>query len=134
MVMETDLDLNGHKILKSNLKNNFMLIGRFRRSIKEINIIFDNYFSDIVIPIRCKLIKAFSQILSKTSSFPQQILTLTGKASQSGTNFSENNRIQTFSFPNLVYQEGEIFSASIKNQSGGEVDSGQITFLFEITE
>ena len=134
MVMETDLDLNGHKIFKSNLKNNFMLIGRFRRSIKEINIIFDNYFSDIVIPIRCKLIKAFSQILSKTSSFPQQILTLTGKASQSGTNFSENNRIQTFSFPNLVYQEGEIFSASIKNQSGGEVDSGQITFLFEITE
>ena len=120
MVMETDLDLNGHKILKSNLKNNFMLIGRFRRSIKEINIIFDNYFSDIVIPIRCKLIKAFSQILSKTSSFPQQILTLTGKASQSGTNFSENNRIQTFSFPNLVYQEGEIFSASTKNQSGGE--------------
>ena len=131
MVMETDLDLNGHKILNSNLKNNFMLIGRFRRSIKEINIIFDNYFSDIVIPIRCKLIKAFSQILSKTSSFPQQILTLTGKASQSGTNFSENNRIQTFSFPNLVYQEGEIFSASTKNQSGGEVDSGQITFLFE---
>ena len=62
MVMQTDLDLNNHQILNSNLKNNFMLIGRFRKSGNEINILFDNYFNDIVIPIRCKLIKAFSQI------------------------------------------------------------------------
>ena len=80
MVMETDLDLNNHQILNSNLKNNFMLIGRFRKSGNEINILFDNYFNDIVIPIRCKLIKAFSQILSKTSSFPQLTLTLPKKS------------------------------------------------------
>ena len=131
MVMQTDLDLNGHKIGNSNLKNNFMLIGRFRRSGNEINILFDNYFNDIVIPIRCKLIKAFSQILSKTSSFPQLTLTLPKKASQSGTNFSGDNRIQTFTFPNVVYQEGELFSARIKVQSG-DVGAAQITFLFEI--
>ena len=131
MVMQTDLDLNGHKIGNSNLKNNFMLIGRFRKSGKEINILFDNYFNDIVIPIRCKLIKAFSQILSKTSSFPQLTLTLPKKASQSGTNFSSDNRIQTFTFPNVVYQEGELFSARIKVQSG-DVGAAQITFLFEI--
>ena len=119
MVMETDLDLNGHKIGNSNLKNNFMLIGRFRSSESGTNILFDNYFNDIVIPIRCHLIKAFSQILSKTSSFPQLTLILVGKkASQSGTNFSGDNRIQTFTFPNVVYQEGELFSARIKNQSG----------------
>ena len=141
MVMETDLDLNGHKILNSNLKNNFMLLGRFRKSGNEINVLFDNFFNDIVIPIRCKLIKAFSQILSKISSFPQLTLALpSGKASQSGTkatqsgtNFSGDNRIQTFSFPNVVYQEGELFSARIKNQSGN-IGAGQITFLFEITE
>ena len=132
MVMETDLDLNGHKILKSNLKNNFMLIGRFRSSESGTNILFDNYFNDIILPIRCKIIKVYSQILTKTSSFPQLTLILVGKkASQSGTNFSGDNRIQTFSFPNVVYQEGELFSARIKNQSGG---AGQITFLFEITE
>ena len=131
MVMETDLDLNNHQILNSNLKNNFMLIGRFRKSGKEINILFDNYFNDIVIPIRCKLIKAFSQILSKTSSFPQLTLTLPKKASQSGTNFSGDNRIQTFTFSNVVYQEGELFSARIKVQSG-DVGAAQITFLFEI--
>ena len=131
MVMQTDLDLNGHKIGNSNLKNNFMLIGRFRKSGKEINILFDNYFNDIVIPIRCKLIKAFSQILSKTSSFPQLTLTLPKKASQSGTNFSGDNRIQTFTFSNVVYQEGELFSARIKVQSG-DVGAAQITFLFEI--
>ena len=132
MVMQTDLDLNGHKIGKSNLKNNFMLIGRFRSSESGTNILFDNYFNDIVIPIRCKIIKAFSQILSKTSSFPQLTLILVGKkASQSGTNFSGDNRIQTFTFPNVVYQEGELFSARIKNQSGN-IGAGQITFLFEI--
>ena len=81
MVMETDLDLNGHKISNSNLKNNFMLIGRVRSSESGTNILFDNYFNDIVIPIRCKLIKAFSQILSKTSSFPQLTLILVGKKS-----------------------------------------------------
>ena len=141
MVMETDLDLNGHKILNSNLKNNFMLLGRFRKSGNEINVLFDNFFNDIVIPIRCKLIKAFSQILSKISSFPQLTLALPSekttqsgtKATQSGTNFSGDNRIQTFSFPNVVYQEGELFSARIKNQSGN-IGAGQITFLFEITE
>ena len=132
MVMQTDLDLNGHKISNSNLKNNFMLIGRVRSSESETNILFDNYFNDIVIPIRCKLIKAFSQILSKTSSFPQLTLILVGKkATQSGTNFSGDNRIQTFTFPNVVYQEGELFSARIKNQSGN-IGAGQITFLFEI--
>ena len=132
MVMQTDLDLNGHKISNSNLKNNFMLIGRVRSSESGTNILFDNYFNDIVIPIRCKLIKAFSQILSKTSSFPQLTLILVGKkASQSGTNFSGDNRIQTFTFPNVVYQEGELFSARIKNQSGN-IGAGQITFLFEI--
>ena len=141
MVMETYLDLNGHKILNSNLKNNFMLLGRFRKSGNEINVLFDNFFNDIVIPIRCKLIKAFSQILSKISSFPQLTLALPSektpqsgtKATQSGTNFSGDNRIQTFSFPNVVYQEGELFSARIKNQSGN-IGAGQITFLFEITE
>ena len=70
MVMETDLDLNGHKILNSNLKNNFMLIGRFRRtSGDDINILFDNFFNEIILPIRCKLIEAYSQITTKTSSF-----------------------------------------------------------------
>ena len=135
MVMQTDLDLNGHKIGNSNLKNNFMLIGRVRSSKSGTNILFDNYFNDIVIPIRCKLIKAFSQILSKTSSFPQLTLILVGKkATQSGTNFSGDNRIQTFTFPNVVYQEGELFSARINNQSGN-IGAGQITFLFEnITE
>ena len=59
MVMETDLDLNGHKILKSNLKNNFMLLGRFRSSESGTSILFDNYFNDIILPIRCKIIKAF---------------------------------------------------------------------------
>ena len=132
MVMETDLDLNGHKISNSNLKNNFMLIGRVRSSESGTNILFDNYFNDIVIPIRCKLIKAFSQILSKTSSFPHLTLILVGKkASQSGTSFSGDNRIQTFTFPNVVYQEGELFSARINNQSGN-IGAGQITFLFEI--
>ena len=110
-----------------------MLIGRFRKSGNEINVLFDNFFNDMVIPIRCKIIKAFSQILTKTSSFPQLTLTLPKKATQSGTNFSGDNRIQTFSFPNVVYQEGELFSARIKNQSGN-IGAGQITFLFEITE
>ena len=108
-----------------------MLIGRVRSSESGTNILFDNYFNDMVIPIRCKLIKAFSQILSKTS-FPQLTLILVGKkASQSGTNFSGDNRIQTFTFPNVVYQEGELFSARINNQSGN-IGAGQITFLFEI--
>ena len=143
MVMETDLDLNRHKILKSNLKNNFMLLGRFRESGNEVNVLFDNYFNDIILPIKCKIIKAFSQILSKTSSFPQLTLALPSektpqgggtKATQSGTNFSGDNRIQTFSFPNVFYQEGELFSARLTVQSGNIVRAAQITFLFEITE
>ena len=110
MVMQTDLDLNGHKIGNSNLKNNFMLIGRVRSSESGTNILFDNYFNDIVIPIRCKLIKAFSQILSKTSSFPQLTLILVGKkASQSGTNFSGDNRIQTFTFQMLFIRKESYF-------------------------
>ena len=132
MVMETDLDLNGHKILNSNLKNNFMLLGRFRESGNEINVLFDNYFNEIILPIRCKLIKAFSQILTKISSFPQLTLTLPNKEIQRGTNFSGDNIIQTFSFPNVVYQEGELFSASLRDQSGNIVRAAQITFLFEI--
>ena len=71
----------GIKIDNSNLKNNFMLIGRFRSSESGTNILFDNYFNDIVIPIRCKLIKVHSQILSKTSPFPQLTLFLAEKAS-----------------------------------------------------
>ena len=134
MVLETDLGLNGHKILNSNLKNNFMLLGRFRESGNEINVLFDNYFNEIILPIRCKLIKAFSQILTKISSFPQLTLTLPNKEIQRGTNFSGDNIIQTFSFPNVVYQEGELFSASLKDQSGNIVRAAQITFLFEITE
>ena len=134
MVMQTDLDLNGHKIFNSNLKNNFMLLGRFRESGNEINVLFDNYFNEIILPIRCKLIKAFSQILTKISSFPQLTLTLPNKEIQRGTNFSGDNIIQTFSFPNVVYQEGELFSASLKDQSGNIVRAAQITFLFEITE
>ena len=93
MVMETDLDLNGHKILNSNLKNNFMLLGRFRESGNEINVLFDNYFNEIILLIRCKLIKAFSQILTKISSFPQLTLTLPNKEIQRGTNFSGDNII-----------------------------------------
>ena len=108
-----------------------MLIGRFRSSESGTNILFDNYFNDIVIPIRCKLIKVHSQILSKTSPFPQLTLFLAEKASQSGTNFSGDNRIQTFTFPNVVYNEGELFSATIYAQSG-DSGAGQITFLFEI--
>ena len=109
-----------------------MLIERFRSSESGTNILFDNYFNDIVIPIRCKLIKVHSQILSKTSSFPQLTLILPAKkASQSGTNFSGDNRIQTFTFPNVVYNEGELFSATIYAQSG-DSGAGQITFLFEI--
>ena len=131
MVMQTDLNMNNHQILNSNLKNNFMLIGRFKRSGNEINVLFDNYFNDIIIPIRCKLIKVHSQILSKTSSFPQLTLFLAEKASQSGTNFSSDNRIQTFTFSNVVYNEGELFSATIYVQSG-DSGAGQITFLFEI--
>ena len=131
MVMQTDLDLNNHQIRNSNLKNNFMLIGRFKKSGNLINVLFDNYFHDIVIPIRCKLIKVYSQILSKTSTFPQLTLFLAEKASQSGTNASENNRIQTFSFSNVVYNEGELFSANISYQSGDGL-TAQITFLFEI--
>ena len=131
MVMETDLDLNGHKIFNSNLKNNFMLLGRFRESGNEINVLFDNYFNEIILPIRCKLIKAFSQILTKISSFPQLTLTLPNKEIQRGTNFSGDNRIQTFTFPNVVYNEGELFSATIYAQSG-DSGAGQITFLFEI--
>ena len=100
MVMQTDLDLNGHKIDNSNLKNNFMLIGRFRSSESGTNILFDNYFNDIVIPIRCKLIKAFSQILSKTSSFPQLTLILVGKkASQSELILAE-----IIEFKHLLFQ------------------------------
>ena len=132
MVMETDLDLNGHKILNSNLKNNFMLIGRFRRtSGDDINILFDNFFNEIILPIRCKLIEAYSQITTKTSSFPQLTLFLPNNQTQSGTRLSDDNRKQKFSFANVVYEAGEPFSARIEDRSLN-VSGAQITFLFEI--
>ena len=132
MVMETDLDLNGHKILNSNLKNNFMLIGRFRRtSGDDINILFDNFFNEIILPIRCKLIEAYSQITTKTSSFPQLTLFLPNNQTQSGTRLSDDNRKQKFSFANFVYEAGESFSARIEDRSLN-VSGAQITFLFEI--
>ena len=132
MVMETDLDLNGHKILNSNLKNNFMLIGRFRRtSGDDINILFDNFFNEIILPIRCKLIEAYSQIKTKTSSFPQLTLFLPNNQTQSGTRLSDDNRKQKFSFANVVYEAGEPFSARIEDRSLN-VSGAQITFLFEI--
>ena len=132
MVMETDLDLNGHKILNSNLKNNFMLIGRFRRtSGDDINILFDNFFNEIILPIRCKLIEAYSQITTKTSSFPQLTLFLPNNQTQSGTRLSDDNRKQKFSFANVVYEAGESFSARIEDRSLN-VSGAQITFLFEI--
>ena len=131
MVMETDLDLNGHKILNSNLKNNFMLIGRFRRtSGDDINILFDNFFNEIILPIRCKLIEAYSQITTKTSSFPQLTLHIKNQT-QSGTRLSDDNRKQKFSFANFVYEAGESFSARIEDRSLN-VSGAQITFLFEI--
>ena len=131
MVMETDLDLNGHKILNSNLKNNFMLIGRFRRtSGDDINILFDNFFNEIILPIRCKLIEAYSQITTKTSSFPQLTLHIKNQT-QSGTRLSDDNRKQKFSFANVVYEAGESFSARIEDRSLN-VSGAQITFLFEI--
>ena len=131
MVMQTDLDLNNHQIRNSNLKNNFMLIGRFKRSAKEKFILFDNFFSDIIIPISCKLIKVYSHILSKTSPFPQLTLHLPDKSFQSGTNISRDNSIQKFSFSNVVYKEGDLFSANMSYQSGNSL-TAQITFLFEI--
>ena len=131
MVMETDLDLNGHRILNSNLKNNFMLIGRFRRtSGDDINILFDNFFNEIILPIRCKLIEAYSQITTKTSSFPQLTLHIKNQT-QSGTRLSDDNRKQKFSFANVVYEAGESFSARIEDRSLN-VSGAQITFLFEI--
>ena len=131
MVMETDLDLNGHKIDNSNLKNNFMLIGRFRRtSGDDINILFDNFFNEIILPIRCKLIEAYSQITTKTSSFPQLTLHIKNQT-QSGTRLSDDNRKQKFSFANVVYEAGESFSARIEDRSLN-VSGAQITFLFEI--
>ena len=130
MVMETDLDLNGHKIFNSNLKNNFMLIGRFRRtSGDDINILFDNFFNEIILPIRCKLIEAYSQITTKTS-FPQLTLHIKNQT-QSGTRLSDDNRKQKFSFANVVYEAGESFSARIEDRSLN-VSGAQITFLFEI--
>ena len=131
MVMETDLNMNNHQIRNSNLKNNFMLIGRFKRSVKERFILFDNFFSDIIIPISCKLIKVYSHILSKTSPFPQLTLHLPDKSFQSGTNISGDNSIQKFSFSNVVYKEGDLFSANMSYQSGNSL-TAQITFLFEI--
>ena len=132
MVMETDLDLNGHKIFNSNLKNNFMLLGRFRRtSGDDINILFDNFFNEIILPIRCKLIEAYSQITTKTSSFPQLTLFLPNNQTQSGTRLSDDNRKQKFSFANVVYEAGESFSARIEDRSLN-VSGAQITFLFEI--
>ena len=131
MVMETDLDLNGHKIDNSNLKNNFMLIGRFRRtSGDDINILFDNFFNEIILPIRCKLIEAYSQITTKTSSFPQLTLHIKNQT-QSGTRLSDDNRKQKFSFANVVYEAGESFSARIEDRTLN-VSGAQITFLFEI--
>ena len=131
MVMETDLDLNGHKILNSNLKNNFMLIGRFRRtSGDDINILFDNFFNEIILPIRCKLIEAYSQITTKTSSFPQLTLHIKNQT-QSGTRLSDDNKKQKFSFANVVYEAGESFSTRIEDRSLN-VSGAQITFLFEI--
>ena len=131
MVMETDLDLNGHKIFNSNLKNNFMLLGRFRRtSGDDINILFDNFFNEIILPIRCKLIEAYSQITTKTSSFPQLTLHIKNQT-QSGTRLSDDNRKQKFSFANVVYEAGESFSARIEDRSLN-VSGAQITFLFEI--
>ena len=131
MVMETDLDLNGHKILNSNLKNNFMLIGRFRRtSGDDINILFDNFFNEIILPIRCKLIEAYSQITTKTSSFPQLNLHIKNQT-QSGTRLSDDNKKQKFSFANVVYEAGESFSTRIEDRSLN-VSGAQITFLFEI--
>ena len=130
MVMETDLDLNGHKIFNSNLKNNFMLLGRFRRtSGDDINILFDNFFNEIILPIRCKLIEAYSQITTKTS-FPQLTLHIKNQT-QSGTRLSDDNRKQKFSFANVVYEAGESFSARIEDRSLN-VSGAQITFLFEI--
>ena len=131
MVMETDLDLNGHKILNSNLKNNFMLIKRFRRtSGDDINILFDNFFNEIILPIRCKLIEAYSQITTKTSSFPQLTLHIKNQT-QSGTRLSDDNKKQKFSFANVVYEAGESFSTRIEDRSLN-VSGAQITFLFEI--
>ena len=131
MVMETDLDLNGHKILNSNLKNNFMLIGRFRRtSGDDINILFDNFFNEIILPIRCKLIEAYSQITTKTSSFPQLTLHIKNQT-QSRTRLSDDNKKQKFSFANVVYEAGESFSTRIEDRSLN-VSGAQITFLFEI--
>ena len=131
MVMETDLDLNGHKILNSNLKNNFRLIGRFRRtSGDDINILFDNFFNEIILPIRCKLIEAYSQITTKTSSFPQLTLHIKNQT-QSGTRLSDDNKKQKFSFANVVYEAGESFSTRIEDRSLN-VSGAQITFLFEI--
>ena len=131
MVMETDLDLNGHKILNSNLKNNFMLIGRFRRtSGNDINILFDNFFNEIILPIRCKLIEAYSQITTKTSSFPQLTLHIKNQT-QSGTRLNDDNKKQKFSFANVVYEAGESFSARIDDRAL-KISGAQITFLFEI--
>ena len=89
------------------------------------------FFNDIIIPINCKLIKAFSQITSKEDSFPQLALYLPDKGSQSGKPFSSDNRIQTFPFSNVAYKAGELFSARIDDRSLN-VGSAQITFLFEM--
>ena len=109
-----------------------MLIGRFRRtSGDDINILFDNFFNEIILPIRCKLIEAYSQITTKTSSFPQLTLFLPNNQTQSGTRLSDDNRKQKFSFANVVYEAGESFSARIEDRSLN-VSGAQITFLFEI--
>ena len=131
MVMQTDLDLNGHKIDNSNLKNNFMLIARFRRtSGDDTNILFDNFFNEIILPIRCKLIEVYSQITTKTSSFPQLTLHIKNQT-QSGTRLGDDNRKQKFSFANVVYEAGELFVARIDDRAL-KISGAQITFLFEI--
>ena len=107
-----------------------MLLGRFRRtSGDDINIVFDNFFNEIILPIRCKLIEAYSQITTKTS-FPQLTLYIKNQT-QSGTRLSDDNRKQKFSFANVVYEAGESFSARIEDRSLN-VGGAQITFLFEI--
>ena len=108
-----------------------MLIGRFRRtSGDDINILFDNFFNEIILPIRCKLIEAYSQITTKTSSFPQLTLHIKNQT-QSGTRLSDDNKKQKFSFANVVYEAGESFSTRIEDRSLN-VSGAQITFLFEI--
>ena len=124
MVMQTDLNMNGHSIINHHVKSNFVMPSVFHSTKNSTFALFGGD-DKVVIPVKCRIIKVRLQIIDDEKITPI-FLTINNHVGR-GTN--AKNQTYNFDVPLL---EGHLFEVRVQDSQGGVPPiKCRISLLFE---